>query len=61
MTINGELLIGARAVRGTQGEIRAINADSGETMEPSFGGATLADLDEACALADAAFDTYRET
>jgi alpha-ketoglutaric semialdehyde dehydrogenase len=61
MTINGDLLIGARSVRGTQGEIRGINADTGETMEPSFGGATLEDLDAACALADAAFDTYRET
>ena len=61
MTINGDLLIGARAVRGTSGEIRGLNAETGEPMEPSFGGATLEDLDAACALADAAFDTYRET
>jgi alpha-ketoglutaric semialdehyde dehydrogenase len=61
MTINGEMFIGARAVRGTQGEIRAVQAETGEPMEPGFGGATLADLDTACRLADAAFDTYRET
>ena len=61
MTINGEMFIGARAVRGTQGEIRAVQAETGEPMEPAFGGATLEDLDAACALADAAFDTYRET
>jgi len=61
MTINGEMFIGARAVRGTQGEIRAIQAETGQPMEPTFGGATLEDLDTACRLADEAFDTYRET
>ncbi len=49
MTINGEMFIGARAVRGTQGEIRAVQAETGEPMEPAFGGATLEDLDAACA------------
>ena len=60
-TITGEMFIGARAVRGTQGEIRAIQAETGEPIEPVFGGATLEDLDTACRLADEAFDTYRET
>jgi NADP-dependent aldehyde dehydrogenase len=55
------MFIGARAVRGTQGEIRAIQAETGEPIEPVFGGATLEDLDTACRLADEAFDTYRET
>ena len=36
MTINGEMFIGARAVRGTQGEIRAIQAETGEPIEPVF-------------------------
>ncbi|AOK06481.1 2,5-dioxovalerate dehydrogenase [Burkholderia latens] len=61
MTIAGNLLIGQRARRGTNGDIYAIDAASGERMEPAFGGASVADLDEACALAWAAFDTYRET
>ncbi|RKU04203.1 aldehyde dehydrogenase (NADP(+)) [Burkholderia sp. Nafp2/4-1b] len=61
MTLAGNLLIGQRARRGTNGELYGINAASGERMEPAFGGASVADLDEACALAWAAFDTYRET
>ncbi|WP_321812292.1 aldehyde dehydrogenase (NADP(+)) [Burkholderia sp. BCC1985] len=61
MTLAGNLLIGSRARRGTNGDTYAVNASSGERMAPAFGGASSADLDEACALAWAAFDTYRET
>ncbi|MBM2771422.1 aldehyde dehydrogenase (NADP(+)) [Burkholderia anthina] len=61
MNIAGNLLIGQHARRGTHGVTYAIDAASGERMEPAFGGATVVDLDEACALAWAAFDVYRET
>ncbi|MCR4468167.1 aldehyde dehydrogenase (NADP(+)) [Burkholderia sp. SCN-KJ] len=61
MTLAGNLLIGSRARRGTNGDTYAVHASSGERMAPAFGGASSADLDEACALAWAAFDTYRET
>ncbi|MET0336623.1 MAG: aldehyde dehydrogenase family protein [Caulobacter sp.] len=61
MTIAGNLLIGATAVRGANGEIRGIEAATGAAMEPAFGGATTADLEKAAALAEAAFDAYRET
>lgn len=61
MQITGNLLIGQQAVSGSNGEIKAVNAATGETIEPAFGGATLADLDRACALAWPAFDIYRET
>ncbi|MDG2522086.1 aldehyde dehydrogenase (NADP(+)) [Caulobacter segnis] len=61
MTIAGNLLIGATAVRGSNGEIRGVEAATGAAMEPAFGGATTADLEKAAALAEAAFDTYRET
>jgi 2,5-dioxopentanoate dehydrogenase len=61
MQISGNLLIGQRSVRGTNGEIKAFDAASGSPIEPTFGGATLADLDAACALAWSAFDVYRET
>ncbi|WP_207005539.1 aldehyde dehydrogenase (NADP(+)) [Trinickia mobilis] len=61
MQISGNLLIGQRSVRGSHGEIRAIDPTHGATLEPVFGGAAYADLDEACALAAQAFDTYRET
>ena len=61
MTLTGEMLIGATAVRGTHGALRAIEAATGAALEPAFGGATLANLDRACALAEAAFDSFRET
>ncbi|MEN3367683.1 MAG: 2,5-dioxopentanoate dehydrogenase [Burkholderiales bacterium] len=61
MSITGKLLIGGDAVRGANGSIKAINPASGESLEPAFGGATLEQLDHACALAWLAFDQYRET
>ncbi|MCC2973607.1 aldehyde dehydrogenase (NADP(+)) [Massilia sp. IC2-476] len=61
MSVFGHLLIGARAIPGANGAVRATNPATGETLEPAFGGATLEDLDQACALADQAFDSFRET
>jgi NADP-dependent aldehyde dehydrogenase len=61
MNIQGELLIGGRSVRGSEGASRGINPASGELLEPAFGGATQADLDQACMLAQSAFDAYRDT
>ncbi|RDK02041.1 aldehyde dehydrogenase (NADP(+)) [Paraburkholderia lacunae] len=61
MTITGQLLIGAQRVRGANGVFHGIDARTGELLDPSFGGATLEDLERACALAEAAFDAYRET
>ncbi|OBR46296.1 aldehyde dehydrogenase (NADP(+)) [Paraburkholderia tropica] len=61
MQITGTLLIGQQSVNGSNGTVRAINASTGTSIEPPFGGATLADLDRACALASEAFDAYRET
>lgn len=53
------LLIGASAHAGTQGEVRGIAAATGAPLEPAFGGASLQDLDRACGLAAEAFDAYR--
>jgi 2,5-dioxopentanoate dehydrogenase len=61
MQLSGDLLIGQRSVRGSHGEIRAIDPTRGAMLEPAFGGASTVDLDEACTLAAQAFDTYRET
>jgi NADP-dependent aldehyde dehydrogenase len=61
MTVNGEMFIGAKSVAGTVGEVSAVNPATGETLAPVFRGATTQEVDEACRLADAAFDTYRET
>ena len=57
--LTGELLIGGGATRGSQGEIRGIDAATGEALETVFGGATLQDLEAACAAAAAAFQPYR--
>ncbi|MDN7560790.1 aldehyde dehydrogenase (NADP(+)) [Burkholderia orbicola] len=61
MNIAGNLLIGYGVRRGTSGVSYAIDPSTGERMEPVFGGATIDDLEAACALAWAAFDRYRET
>ena len=59
--INGEMFIGNRAVKGTAGELRGVDAATGAAMDPAYGGATREQLDEACRLADEAFDSYRST
>lgn len=61
MQLTGNLLIGGQSVRGANGAIEAIDPSTGAALAPSFGGATAADLERACALAWAAFDSYRET
>ena len=61
MQLTGNLLIGHQSVSGTHGAMDAVDASTGAAIGPAFGGATLHDLDRACALARAAFDAYRET
>ncbi|MGV6957647.1 aldehyde dehydrogenase (NADP(+)) [Pseudomonas chlororaphis] len=61
MPVTGQLLIGQACVRGDHGEVHALAAATGEALAPSFGGAGPNDLERACALAEAAFDRYRET
>jgi alpha-ketoglutaric semialdehyde dehydrogenase len=53
------MFIGRRAVKGSVGEVRAVNPETGETLEPAYAGATREQLDEACRLAWEAFDAYR--
>ncbi len=61
MQINGEMVIGARTLRGSAGVVRAIDPARNDSMGPDFGLATAADVDAACALAQGAFDSYRNT
>lgn len=61
MTITGQSLIGAASVSGIDGFFQGVNARTGEALEPKFGSANANDLERACALAEAAFDRYRET
>ena len=59
MKLTGEMLIGARAVRGTESATRAVNPATGAEMEPAFGGGSVVEVDAACTLAEAAFNAYR--
>jgi alpha-ketoglutaric semialdehyde dehydrogenase len=59
MTIQGDMIIGQRIVRGSAGAIRAFNPATRAQLEPEFGLATRADVDAACTLAEQAFDAYR--
>jgi len=61
MTVTGEMLIGATALRGREGEIHATDPATGSTLDPAFGGGGAAEVERACALAEAAFETYRHT
>lgn len=58
--LKGHLLIGSSATQGAESQFKGIEAATGQEMEPAYGGASPADLERACALAAAAFDTYRE-
>lgn len=59
MRITGEMLIGARSVRGEAGEMYAVNPSTGLNLKPAFGVGSAAEVDAACLLADAAFDSFR--
>ena len=61
ITINGELLIGSTIKKGSASTFRAVNPATCEQFEPAFGAGTVDDVEQACALADEAFDTYRNT
>lgn len=61
MDITGESLIGADAIRGHEADFRATDPATGAALEPAFAGAGAAELERACALAEAAFDRYRDT
>ncbi len=61
MHITGHMIIGQSTVLGTAGVVHAINPAQNAVMTPDFGLATVAEVERACALAEAAFDTYRET
>ncbi|SOU06178.1 aldehyde dehydrogenase (NADP(+)) [Xanthomonas arboricola] len=60
-SITGQSLIGQRDVRGAGEEFHALDAASGAALQPAFGSVSAQDLEQACALARAAFDRYRET
>ena len=58
MALTGELFIG-RARRSTPRRFQAIDPARGSPIEPAFSAAGAEEVDAACALAHAAFDSYR--
>ena len=61
MTLTGNMLIGQQAITGSREAIRAINPATGTALEPAYLGGTGEDVEQACALAWEAFDSFRET
>lgn len=60
ISIEGEMLIGSRAVRGAKA-IYAHNPADGQILEPPFWAGSGEHVDLACELAREAFDAYRQT
>ena len=61
MTIAGNMIIGKELVQGSNKAIYGINPATGENLEPAYLGGGADEVERACALAEQAFDTYRET
>lgn len=61
MTLEGKSLIGQKTVGGNAADIYAIDPSTGKKLEPTYQGGGQAEVDLACEMAWAAFDTYRET
>lgn len=59
LSINGEMLLGNRAVTGSGSPEYAQNPAAGEKIEPAFLGASKDDVQLACDLAENAFDACR--
>lgn len=58
--LTGEMLIGFRSHRGSEGDLLAFDPTAGIPIQsPVFGAGSLADVDAACRLAADAFDSYR--
>jgi alpha-ketoglutaric semialdehyde dehydrogenase len=58
--MDGSFLIGARAVQSAE-SFRAFDPSTGEQVGPAFSVSGLEDVREACRLAAASFDVFRET
>ncbi|MFC7304383.1 aldehyde dehydrogenase (NADP(+)) [Streptomyces monticola] len=61
VSLDGAMFIGAERVTGDGAEVRSVNPQTGDALDPPYryGGADV--VDRACRLADEAFDDYRAT
>ncbi|TVP52717.1 MAG: aldehyde dehydrogenase family protein, partial [Halomonas sp.] len=60
-SLKGQSLIGQQWVDGTREAIRGIDPTTGDLLEPTYKGCGAADVENACELANQAFNHYRET
>lgn len=58
--MQGKMLIDGRSRFGSGPRFFAIEARSGESLDPAYGSAAAQDVDDACAAAEAAFAVYRQ-
>ena len=61
MQLSGKLLIGQNAISGKAEFFQAVNPATNKKIEPVYTGASREEVEQACVLAEAAFDSYRET
>jgi 2,5-dioxopentanoate dehydrogenase len=59
MQITGEMLIGAKAVRGKDATLHAFDPARNVNLQPAFGGGGAKEVARAAELAEQAFDPYR--
>ncbi|QXH98295.1 aldehyde dehydrogenase (NADP(+)) [Pseudomonas monsensis] len=61
MTLTGHMLIGQHTVAGNRDAIRGLDPATDTALEPAYFGGSAEHVEQACALAWAALDRYRET
>ncbi|WPN32735.1 aldehyde dehydrogenase (NADP(+)) [Pseudomonas sp. P5_109] len=61
MTLTGNMLIGQQAITGNREVIRGIDPATDLTLEPAYHGGSGEHVEQACALAWSALDSYRAT
>ncbi|WP_417228285.1 aldehyde dehydrogenase (NADP(+)) [Amphritea sp.] len=61
MNLTGQLLIGQNNLVATGDKVWATNPATGEKLEPGYHGGGLPEVDQACALAEAASVAFRHT
>lgn len=59
MIITGDALIGGKAVKGSGDAIRAYSPTQQQALEPEFFTVDFGQIDQACGLAEQAFDSFR--
>ena len=59
--LTGRMLIAGDPVPGGGEQIRAVDPGTGAQLDPAYGWGGPAEVQRACAAAEAAFDTYRAT